>query len=172
MSEARRFYAQIRGAVFEDDLHLPPPQPSAVVQRDIVCTLHSECPSKHVPWVSALCNWAIKEKCVVGKDAVSRFGYPCPRNLVPPALPAKSLFPLHTSLRKRRGNNEFCMVSAGEGVLVQRENRMSFQSKEITTKWINTFRRHSGGKWCHAASGFAENDVNPIHEREEEVAIR
>ena len=97
MCEARRFYAQIRGAVFEHDLHLPPPQPSVLVQRDIVCTLHSECPSQHVPWVSALCNWAIKEKCVVGvgKVAVSRFGYPCLRNLVPRTLPAKSLFPLH-----------------------------------------------------------------------------
>ena len=32
----------------------------------------------HVPWVLTLCNWAIKEKCVVvGKDAVSEFGYPC-----------------------------------------------------------------------------------------------
>ena len=25
----------------------------------------------------ALGNWAVKEKCVVGKDAVSEFGYPC-----------------------------------------------------------------------------------------------
>ena len=64
------------------------------------------------------------------------------------------------------------MVNPGEGILVWREKQMNFQSEETTTQWINTFGRYSGGKWCHAASAFAENDVNPIHEREEEVAFR
>ena len=57
--------------------------------------------------------------------------------------------------------------------MVWREKQINFQSEETTTKWINTFvwevfRR----KWCHASSAIAENDVNPIHEREEEVASR
>ena len=141
MCEARRFYAQIRGAVFEHDLHLPPPQPSLHVQRDIVCTLHSECPSQHVPWVSALCNWAIKEKCVVevarspSADLVilaSGISFPSP--------PSEIIIPATHPYGSAAENNEFCMVNpGGEGILVWREKQINFQSEETTTKWINTF---------------------------------